>query len=85
MPTPSEPLSFQVRTRDGEHRARTVHEASFEAAAIAYLEAEHLDVADESEISVVVRELGSGHEHCFRLHLDTGEAEPCGTANESRD
>jgi len=35
-------------------------------------------MTDEHEISVIVREVGTGHEHCFRIDLDSGEAAPCG-------
>jgi hypothetical protein len=27
---------------------------------------------------VVVREMSSGHEHCFSLNLETGETTSCG-------
>jgi hypothetical protein len=30
------------------------------------------------ELSVVVRELVTGHEHCFKIDLDSGETAPCG-------
>ena len=30
-------------------------------------------MSDEPEMSVVVRELDSGHEHCFRIDLESGE------------
>ena len=33
---------------------------------------------DAEEISVIVREVESGHEHCFRIDLETGETSPCG-------
>ena len=48
-------------------------ETSFEAAAVAYIE-HHPYAADEDhEIRVVVREVSSGHEHCFKIDLETGE------------
>jgi hypothetical protein len=59
------------------HEARILEEPSFEAAAVAYVEDLHALPAEE-EISVIVREIDSGHEHCFRVDLDTGEAAPCG-------
>jgi len=69
---------FRVHARrlDGHH-ARTVSERSFEAAAVAYVEDLH-PAGDEAEISVIVRDVASGHEHCFRIDLDTGETAPCG-------
>lgn len=71
---------FSVRARHVDsHHARVVEEASFEAAAVAYVEDFSLVAEDEGpEISVIVRDLASGHEHCFRIDLETGEAAPCG-------
>ncbi len=60
------------------HHARVLEERSFEAAAIAYVEDFSLAVSEEHEISVIVRDLGDGRQHCFRIDLDTGEAAPCG-------
>lgn len=70
--------AFSVHARHVDrHAARLVVEASFEAAAVAYVE-DLFDLPDDPpEISLVVRELSSGHEHCFRIDLDTGEAAPC--------
>jgi hypothetical protein len=69
---------FSVRARHVHpHHARTLAERSFEAAAVAYVEDLH-DVGDEDEVSVVVRDLDSGHEHCFRIDLGSGEASTCG-------
>lgn len=75
-----ETRQFRVHARhvDGHH-ARLLEEASFEAAAVAYLEDFHPPVGgDDDEISVIVREVGTGHEHCFRIDLDSGETAPCG-------
>jgi hypothetical protein len=71
---------FRVHARhiDGHH-ARLLHEASFEAAAVAYLE--HLDVqapaGDAQDISVIVHEVGTGHERCFKVDLGSGATTPC--------
>ncbi len=68
---------FRVHARHIEaHHARTLEEASFEAAAVAYVEDLH-DLGDEREISVIVREIDTGREHCFRIDLDSGEASAC--------
>jgi len=72
---------FRVHARhlDG-HQARLIDETSFEAAAVAYLE--HFDlqaaIADDHRIGVIVYEVGTGHEHCFTVDLDSGETIPCG-------
>ncbi|MDP1873536.1 DUF5961 family protein [Phenylobacterium sp.] len=64
--------------QDERHPVRIVEEASFEAAAIAYVEDFHPPADADGEIQVLVCDLASGHEHCFRIDLDSGEAEPCG-------
>jgi len=59
------------------HQARVLREVSFEAAAVAYVEDFHPPMADAREISVIVREVDTGHEHCFRIDLSSGDAAPC--------
>ncbi len=69
---------FSVHARHVDaHHVRTLAERSFEAAAVAYVEDLH-DLGAEHEISVIVREIDSGHEHCFRIDLSSGETQPCG-------
>ena len=84
MSEASEPRPFRVRARhQDDHHGRVVIEDTFEAAAIAYVE--HLPHAsgDPSEVSVVVHDLRSGREHCFRIDLDGGDAAPCEATNNS--
>lgn len=70
--------SFSVHARHlDRHHARVLREPSFEAAAVAYAEDLHAPPADDEAISVIVREVESGHEHCFRIDLATGETAPC--------
>jgi hypothetical protein len=74
-----ETRQFSVHARHVDsHYARVLEEASFEAAAVAYFEDFHPPMTDERAISVIVRELETGHQHCFRIDLDTGETAPCG-------
>lgn len=74
-----ETRQFRVHARHADsHHARLLEEVSFEAAAVAYLEDFHPPVGEDSEISLIVRDVGTGHEHCFRIDLDSGEAAPCG-------
>ena len=69
--------SFRVHARDiDDHHARLIEETSFEAAAVAYVE--DFSPAGEAEIRVIVREVATGHEHCFLIDLASGEAAPCG-------
>ena len=74
---PRQARTFRVHARSADgHHARVIEEASFEAAAVAYLE--DFGQADAPEIQIVVREVATGHEHCFVVDLDTGETAPCG-------
>ena len=63
---------------DGGHEARVLEEASFEAAAVAYAEAYALPLEREQEVAIVVHELGTGREHCFKIDLTSGDTIPCG-------
>jgi hypothetical protein len=70
---------FSVHARNVDyHHARLVEEGSFEAAAVAYVEDFHPPVGDDNEISIIVREVGTGHQHCFSIDLESGNASPCG-------
>ena len=70
---------FRVHVRnDDSHHARIVFESSFEAAVVAYIETGPHASAEGSVVSVVVHDIDSGHEHCFRIDLTTGETESCG-------
>lgn len=74
MTNTAETRAFRVHARHVDaHHARTLIEASFEAAAVAYMEHLHDLPDDGGEISVVVREVESGHEHSFRVHLGDGD------------
>jgi hypothetical protein len=67
---------FSVHGRHlDRHHARVVSELSFEAAAVAYVE----DIApgEGVAVSVIVRDLATGHERCFRIDLETGETAAC--------
>ena len=72
-----ETRQFSVHARhDHSHHPHILTEASFEAAAIAFAEDWPLS-AEDHELSITVRDIQSGHEHCFRIDLDTGETAPC--------
>jgi len=75
-PAASDVRQFSVHARHlDRHHARILEEKSFEAAAVAYVEDLHPSL---EEISIIVREVETGHEHCFHIDLDTGETAPCG-------
>ena len=72
-----ETRQFSVHARHVDsHHARLLEEKSFEAAAVAYVEDLH-GIGDAHDISIIVREVDTSHEHCFRIDLDRGEAAPC--------
>jgi hypothetical protein len=78
MPKSAEIHRFSVHARHLDaHHARTLEEHSFEAAAVAYVEDLHA-MGDDEEISVIVRDVDSGHEHCFRINLGSGASTACG-------
>jgi len=73
-----ETRSFRVHARHLDaHAVRTVVESSFEAAAVAYAEDLHDAPEDGDEVSLIVRDLETGHEHCFRVDLLSCDAAPC--------
>lgn len=75
----TETRPFRVHARHVDsHQGRIVQESSFEAAAVAYVEDFHPPVDDDNEVSVIVRDLNDGREHCFRIDMDSGEAASCG-------
>ncbi len=70
---------FSVHARHvDQHHARLLDEASFEAAAAAYVEDFHPAVDADHEVSVIVREVGTGYQHCFTINVDSGASASCG-------
>ena len=69
---------FRVHARHLETpHAHLVTEASFEAACVAWLEGWPGEVGTDGVISVIVRDVATGCEHCFGIDLDTGAVAPC--------
>lgn len=78
MPTPQiDPRKFCVHAADLGHTSRIVEEASFEAAAVAYAEDYPVAVGEGDDLRVIVQDIASGREHCFRINLDSGSTAPC--------
>jgi hypothetical protein len=75
--TNQETHRFRVHARHLDHHARVLEETCFEAAAVAFVEDFGEIGLDGQEISVIVRNLDDGHEHCFIIDLDSGETAPC--------
>ncbi len=70
--------TFRVHARHVDaHHSRTLRQSSFEAAAVAYVEDLHELPGNGEAISVIVHEVESGHEHCFRIDLESGETSAC--------
>jgi hypothetical protein len=67
---------FNVRPCDDGRHGRAIEAESFETAALAYVEVWPLPVTD-ADMSVVVRDLESGREQCFRIDLESGETRAC--------
>jgi hypothetical protein len=66
---------FRVRSPAIEdHHGYVVREASFAAAAIAYVEDRGTGAG---ETMVVVHDLDTGQEHCFRIDLATSHVTSC--------
>jgi len=79
MPINAPTRAFRVHARHMDpHSARHIQEGSFEAAAVAYVETYVPTVTDEPEVNVIVHDVASGREHCFRIDLENGETAPCG-------
>jgi len=78
MPSIIGAREFNVLARHLDRRhGRMVTEPSFEAAAVAYVE-DLQTLGDEAQIQVIVREMATGHEHCFLVDLLADEDTPCG-------
>jgi hypothetical protein len=76
--TDDEIRQFRVHARHREApHAHLVTEVSFEAACVAWLEGWPGEVGSDALISVIVRDVATGCEHCFGIDLDTGAVAPC--------
>jgi hypothetical protein len=60
------------------HHARTLEEPTPEAAAVAYAEDFAHGPDDEDVLTLIVRDVETGREQCFRVDTETGETAPCG-------
>lgn len=70
--------TYRVHARDDDRsHGHAVNAASFEEAAVAFVELWRPPVDTDNEVSVIVREAESGVELCYRIDLDGGDATPC--------
>lgn len=56
-------------------RGRRVEAASFETAALAFVEASHVEALPD--VSLMVEDCETGERQCFRIDLASGETAPC--------
>ena len=71
--------TFHVHARhEGRDRSHRVEAKSFEEAAIGFVERWHPAQTEDGAVSVLVADGDLGVEHCFTVHLDEGDAQPCG-------
>jgi len=76
MPS-ADPHSFSVHTlHDSRTHARQVEGATFEEAALAFVEDWHPAADPDGEVSVLVSD-EHGRQQCFRVDVGTGEAKDC--------
>ena len=61
---------------DAPSRGHLVDGASFEDAALQYVEDRHIEAAGD-EVSLLVEDCATGERQCFRVDLSTGEAAAC--------
>jgi len=70
--------SYLVRPRHDARHGHVVEAASFEEAAVAFVERWSPSVDHDGDVALIVRDQGDGRELCLTLDLDSGEAKPCG-------
>jgi hypothetical protein len=58
-------------------RAHVVEGASFEDAALRFVEAFHPPPEADDAVSLIVVDCADGRQQCFRIDLATGETAPC--------
>lgn len=76
--SPAAEHRFAVHGRHQAHpHDHIVLGRSFEDAALGFVEDWHPAMDADGEVAVVVRDLETGAEQCFRIDLDSGTAGPC--------
>ena len=70
--------TFAVHAARPQGPVRVLSETGFEAAVMAFVEDYALPADHEGDVVVIVREVETGREHCFRIDLASGDTSPCG-------
>ena len=69
---------YLAQTLEHGDRAHVVPEArSFAEAAVLFAEGWHPATEADGAVSVTVTDCDSGEQHCFTVHLDSGDVESC--------
>ena len=58
-------------------RGEVVEGLSFEDAALAFVEARHLEPDGGDEVALMVADVETGEQQCFRVDLASGDTAPC--------
>lgn len=62
---------------EGRGREHAVQGASFEDAAVAFVETWHPLADGEGEVTLIVTDCETGRRHCLRIDVGTGESQAC--------
>ena len=62
----------------GRAHGHVIEAPSFEAAAVGYAELFFPPVNAGNAVRLFVADMAGGHEHCFVIDLEDGQAEACG-------
>ena len=75
---PAAARRFEVHAaHEGRGRGHTVEGTSFEDAALAFVETWHPHEDPDGDVTLIVRDCGTGREHCLRVDVGSGQAAPC--------
>jgi hypothetical protein len=69
-------FTARVQTESRQH-TYAVEGASFEDAVFEFVDCRRPQADEAGEVAVLVTDSQTGEQHCFRLDLDSGEAERC--------
>lgn len=68
---------FAAEALDDPRRRHRLEAAGFEDAAVAFVELYHPPADASGEVSVLVRDLETGVQHCFQVDTGDGDVAPC--------
>lgn len=62
----------------GSGHGHVVEASTYEGAAVAFTERYAPAIDEDDAVRIIVQPVDGGAEHCFVVHFDDGEVEPCG-------